>query len=332
MEEGQMDRSTSPLEEDFPACRVCGGATHNRFTAQERYFGLGDSFDYVECRACGCVQIVAIPDDLGRYYATGYYSFTDQGKRRSWRKRVVDRWALSGRPWFAAPLHALKPNPFFRLLRQLGTTPAARLLDVGCGRGALVQELRSHGFSHCRGVDAFIGEEVCLGEEVLVARKEITDVTERYDGVMFHHSLEHMPDQYTVLRQARRLVVDNGWVVVRIPTVSSFSYRHYKELWAALDAPRHLYLHSRRSICELAERCGFRVAALIDDATDFQFWGSERYRRDIPLNATDPTRRFDNKALFSAAERRSFRARTRALNCQGEGDQICLVLRPVLRP
>jgi|GEM_PF-5382685 hypothetical protein len=30
--------------------------------------GLGDPFDYLECSACGCVQLLNIPADMRRYY------------------------------------------------------------------------------------------------------------------------------------------------------------------------------------------------------------------------------------------------------------------------
>jgi len=40
--------------------------------------------------------------------------------------------------------------------------------------------------------------------------------------------------------------VPGGWCVIRIPTVSSFAWEHYREQWVQLDAPRHFFLHKVR--------------------------------------------------------------------------------------
>lgn len=56
-------------------CEICGNTTSNRrFTAREMMFGLRDRFDYREYSACGCLQLIAPPDDYSRFYPSNYYS------------------------------------------------------------------------------------------------------------------------------------------------------------------------------------------------------------------------------------------------------------------
>ena len=59
-------------------CRICGNTEKNLIhKAQEMMFGTRDEFDYLECSACGTLQIVEIPD-LSCYYPRDYYSFVSE--------------------------------------------------------------------------------------------------------------------------------------------------------------------------------------------------------------------------------------------------------------
>src|SRR5687767_10644147 len=61
------------------ACRICGNQTGNRsHVAREMMFGYRDSFEYVECGECGCLQIREVPPDLSRYYPDEYHSLQAQ--------------------------------------------------------------------------------------------------------------------------------------------------------------------------------------------------------------------------------------------------------------
>ena len=63
-------------------CRICGHGTDNpeSYIVKETRFRLGDSFEYVRCPKCGCVQISEIPEDLGKYYSSQYYSLQQRNE------------------------------------------------------------------------------------------------------------------------------------------------------------------------------------------------------------------------------------------------------------
>ena len=62
------------------ACRVCGNQTGNKLHhAREMLMGRRDPFVYVECGACGTLQIRDVPD-LRPYYGANYYSFQPLGR------------------------------------------------------------------------------------------------------------------------------------------------------------------------------------------------------------------------------------------------------------
>ena len=124
-----------------------------------------------------------------------------------------------------------------------------------------------------------------------------------------------------------RLLKPEGVALVRIPVADSWAWRHYGADWVQLDPPRHLFLHTRRSMDLLAAAAGLKVERVVHDSTAFQFWGSEQYRRGIPLQDPRSYARNPRASAFSAGEIRTFEARAAELNACGEGDQACFYLR-----
>lgn len=313
-----------------PACRICGGTALRRFAAAEMMFGTRERFDYLACEGCGCVQIAAYPPDIARHYPPGYYAHGatgDAGDASVRRLGALVRHVPPLWRWWIGngALRRLLPGRTAesRHLAMLG--PAARILDVGCGSGAGLRRLAALGFHRAEGADPFIAADVHHQGRLLVRRASLADLAGPYDAITLHHALEHMPDQHGVFRQFRRLLAPGGVVLLRIPVVGGAAWRAYGADWVQLDAPRHFHLHSRKSLGVLAAATGFAVRSIVDDSTSFQFWGSELYRRGIPLN--DPrSPSVTRGATFSKAEMADFTRRARAANAAGEGDQVAALL------
>lgn len=318
-------------------CSVCDSVgAFESYNVREHMFGYGDTFEYRRCIDCGCLQILNTPVDLSRYYGSGYYSMGER-PRRGWLATMLIRARNRHLAGHFDPLGGCLARRWRFLalasLRPLKLNRNARILDVGCGGGELLLALQSAGFTRLLGVDPFVVADMDLGGGLIVKRVELTDLvlqlgeSSAFDLVMFHHSLEHIENPVATLRAAYAALVPGGRCVVRIPTVDSYAWRYYGVDWCALDAPRHLMLHSRRSIALLAKKCGFEVDASIDDSTAFQFWGSEQYRRGVSLMRPGCHDILPATGLFTAEELRSFEQRAVEMNRQGDGDQIVVYLR-----
>jgi len=307
-------------------CRICDGPGGATYRIPDAMFGTREAYRYFQCSACECLQIEEVPDDLSRHYPPAYYSFSSPRTRRaSLRRRLVDRWAYERRGGpIARFLHRRHPNPDLCRLRELGVVRADAILDVGCGNGQRVVDLRRAGFTAAEGIDAFLPADVVVDERVVARRKSLEDVSDRFKLIMFHHVLEHLPDPHAALRAARERLHPAGAVLIRVPTVSSLAWEEYREHWVQIDAPRHLYLHSTRSLEVLARRAGFSVTRVEHDSTGFQFWGSEQVRRGIPLVRAGADRW--DAGLFSTRDHARFKRRARELNDAGRGDQVAIML------
>ena len=141
-----------------------------------------------------------------------------------------------------------------------------------------------------------------------------------WDIVLFHHSFEHMEEPFKVIEKAASLLKKGGVCVLFIPICDSYAYRHYRENWVGLDAPRHIYLYSVKSCRLLAERPGLHLEHYLHCSTSFQFTGSELYKKNLTLCESD-------NGYFSKKELKRFEKEARELNRKGEGDQVAFYFR-----
>lgn len=328
-------RLRAPLENQTMThvCRICGNSLSNSvWEVREMMLGSAGTFTYFECASCGCLQIATLPPKIEQYYPReGYYSFspvpTAGSKAQSYFKRARMDYILHRRNLLGWFVTRVKGTPLMlTLIAHTEANFSDSVLDVGSGAGHLLFELGECGFTNLTGIDPYIEKGITYSNGVRIIKGELQDLHEQYDLIMLHHSFEHMWDPRTTLKQLHRLLKPHRQVLIRIPTVSSFAWKKYREKWVQLDAPRHFYLHSKRSVELLAQQSGFKLRDVIYDSTGFQFWGSEQYIKGISLN--DPKSVAVNKAspLFSSEELARFEREAAQLNKRGEGDMAAFYL------
>lgn len=318
-----------------PACRSSEVAETLR--VPEVMLLRGEAFDYHLCAGCGSAWIASVPENLAGYYGPQYERFdSGEGRFRTafqrWSKGHVVRAIVGPGSWIGSLLRRFSRYPVYRLLEVVGGEllgPGRRILDVGCGSGELLRLLQLAGDREVLGLDAFLAAGAELAG-VEVRRCEVTALTEGgWDTVMFHHSLEHLPDPVGALRAARGLLAPGGSVLVRVPTVDSEAFEIYREHWVGLEAPRHLCVFSRQGLTRCASDAGFRVARQTDDIEiGWFFWGSEQVRRGIGMADDRSLAVGLGDGTFSPDEIAAWDARARELAKQGRGSQTVVVLEP----
>ena len=130
----------------------------------------------------------------------------------------------------------------------------ARFLDVGCGSSSRwLNNLKALGFHNLLGVDPYIESDVKSGG-ISILKTDIQNLSDKFDLVTLHHSLEHIPNQAETLRAIRSILKPSGFCIIRIPLVSSLVWKEYGTDWVELDAPRNSVHHIQflciRLMCE----------------------------------------------------------------------------------
>ena len=302
-------------------------------------YGSRERFDYGECAECGTLQIKVVPEDLARHYRHDRYAswrdvpaYVDKplGSAGRWLRAARARHQIDGSGSVGALVKYALGAPempdtgVWAWLRAAGADPGSRIYDFGCGPGELLRYLRLTGFRRLVGYDMFSGCDMNLPG--LRLGGTMPGPEERFDLVMAHHSLEHIADPSAALQLLRGLLAPGGTLLVRIPVSQTYAWRTYGADWIQLDAPRHLFVPSLRGMDQLVAHAGLRLQRRYFDSSNFQFLGSEQYRREIPMFG-DTRSYFDgNVGQFSRGQAHAWQKQAEQLNAADDGDQACFFL------
>ncbi len=306
------------------ACKICGNVHNNHIhLAKERLLNLKDEFQYLECANCGCLQIIETPKDLSRFYPTEYYSFQKPKFGLSlnpvvyFLKRSLLRHYLHKFDPVGALLSLFLPHPFHWMKPDLLNFNSS-ILDVGCGSGRIILSMQRSGFKNLTGIDPFLEKDLQNTANLKILKRDLFEMTGQFDFIMLHHAFEHMDQPEQVLGKIRELLKPNGKILIRIPVANSYAWRKYRTHWFALDAPRHLYLHTTNSIQLLAQKTELKIDKIEYDSSFVQFASSEKYLRDIPYS--------DDFSMFTKKQMKNFSKEAARLNSIGDGDCACFYL------
>ena len=237
-------------------CRICEAPLAFWNTAREMHFGTRETFDYLICTDCGCLQIAETPGELGRFYPADYYtqrdrSVSSQAPTPISRLRIA-RTSLVLRAGPSARRLAGRRYGRFEWFTQTSTRRDDSILDVGCGSGRLLRNLHRDGFTELTGIDPDLAcnpsdelsprfERRSLEEHVrtLRARREERAAKDRdrgrhaYHLVMSHHSFEHVVDPREAFRSLACLTRPGGLLLLRLPLADSWACRYYGVDWCS---------------------------------------------------------------------------------------------------
>ncbi len=310
------------------SCSICGNSENNtRYTVKEMMYGLRETFEYMECGSCKCLQIIEIPKEMSSYYPGDYYSFGSyDGKKFKDFKGAIKKFQYKRSVLGSEIFKSFFGIKEYKIFRGLGVTKSTRILDVGCGNGRnFLYPLAEVGFENVLGCDPYLSEKMVYENGLTIEKCDVFEIQGSWDIITYHHAFEHLANPRENLAKIFDLLDKDGVCILRIPTVSSYAWERYREHWVQLDAPRHLFLHSLESMELLAEEAGLKLEKVVYDSNHFQFIGSEKYVNDISLSVPK------EKGAWASLQRKwiksQYQSRANKLNMAGRGDQAAFFLR-----
>jgi SAM-dependent methyltransferase len=317
------------MYEGMIECRICSHKNEltEILSVREMMMGKGDLFKYFLCSECGCLQITNLPDNLIDYYQDYYTAVQTQNKlsllkRNLWKIRSF----LSNYKIYSL-IEGISYNSVLNWKRQADLNFRSKILDVGCGNGDILSQFRDHGFMNLTGIDPNLNENKG-NNQIHLFRKTILEIEDKFNFIMFNHSFEHIWEQHDTLEKAADLLEKKGVILLRLPVINTAFYT-YRENWVQIDAPRHFYIHSMKSIDRLCRQHGLHIYHKYFDSSDFQFLGSEQYRQGIALNAVNSYLKNQRESIFTKKAVKDYRKQAKQLNREGNGDQVVLFMRRI---
>ncbi len=222
------------------ACAVCGGGA-------SRFLFKKQGFSYVRCTRCTHVYVSPrLHPDLA--FRMGLE--LDDADHESAIMDVQKHYA-------AAVCSLLRVR-----------APGSRLLDVGYGRGYLVELARAYGLE-TYGVEASPNQLKSLDDRMgrRLWRSSTADQSlpwGSFDAVIVSHVLEHTDDPRGFLESISSALNPEGVIYVAVPDMDSAQFRIFGKRWDPITPLAHQQYFNKASLSRLLESVGFRQPERID--------------------------------------------------------------------
>lgn len=229
------------------SCPVCHTAASAPFCRVPDRFELekGDQYRLLSCKGCRLIYLNPRPQEehSGAFYQNSEYSpFISVNPKPTFFDKIYLGLRTWNNRWKRRKIEAVRSEP-------------GKLLDVGCGTGEFMLEMKQAGWD-IRGVERDGNAAACAIEnhKLRIVKGTIHDlpaVNKTYDVITMWHVLEHIYDVHQTVQRVRDLLKPGGLFVVAVPNAASLDASIYRQNWIAWDSPRHVQHFSFETLSTL---------------------------------------------------------------------------------
>ncbi|HEV8515113.1 MAG TPA: class I SAM-dependent methyltransferase [Cyclobacteriaceae bacterium] len=232
-------------------CPICNGTEFNVHLNCVDYTTSQERFTLKKCLNCNFTFTDPRPDDatLPNYYQSDKYISHTGGS-----KSLIDNIYLLARK--------ITLGWKRKLVKKY--SEGNKILDIGCGTGEFLFEMKSHGWNISGVEPSSNARESSRKKTGVEINKSIAEVTENnFNAITLWHVLEHLPDPNLTLKTIYNLLNQSGTIFIAVPNLESYDATHYESFWAAYDVPRHLWHFDKKNMEVLLKKNGLELVKIL---------------------------------------------------------------------
>ena len=139
-----------------------------------------------------------------------------------------------------------------------------KVLEIGCSTGVMLSIFKKEGFE-VEGVEVSNkAAEIAKGKgiNVKVGFFEKVNFNEKFDLIIFNHTLEHLTDPIAAIKKAGRLLKPKGYIMIDLPNFDSPVAKILKSRWPHLLPDEHLWHFTPKSFSILFKKLDFKILTI----------------------------------------------------------------------
>ncbi len=233
-------------------CPICSSKQSENYLSAQDNLVSKDTFAIKKCSNCGFAFTSPRPD---KDAISDYYVSEDYISHSEKKESIFDRL-----------YNIIRDRNISYKLRLISDFKKGNLslYDYGCAVGVFLDKASQKGWSvkgyepseKAKAIAVQSGIEIETPDQILSTEQNCFDV------ITLWHVLEHIHDLDDTIQKLHSLLKDDGVLVVAVPIADSWDAIKYKENWAALDVPRHLYHFTQSSIEKLFSKFGMKITSV----------------------------------------------------------------------
>lgn len=230
---------------EYGPCKLCGN-TNLKLVVQAEYFQI------LECNICK-IAFTNPPPVIPDYVNMDFHSGEDKEKAEKLT--------------YIQDLH-----PDWQMLIRMQAKMIvdnfdkdAVILEIGCGEGILMDEVRKLGFKNVQGIEpstSAANRAIKKGFQVANTYFDEGVTGQKFNLVMLSHVYEHVDELYGFIEKITGVLKDSGSIMLTQTNYKAILPRFRKEKWYAWVPDQHFWHFTPAGLKKLFKKFGFRTYAL----------------------------------------------------------------------
>ena len=298
--------------ETINECFICGNSSFSSFIKCTDHTVSKEDFSIVQCDNCGFKFTNPRPDEeeLGKYYQSEEYISHSNTNKGLINKiyHFVRKYTLSKKLRLINSLSDVNPHTSRVLGIGVGVN---KILDIGCGTGEFLHTCKQNGWD-AYGIEPDEKARNSAIENYGLNVKREDEIkflkNNSFNIITLWHVLEHISKINELSGELKRLLKEDGRLIVAVPNCNSLDAKIYGKYWAAYDVPRHLYHFTPENIKHLFGKLDMQIESINPMKFD-SFYVSMLSEKYLSRTASRESRDKNNGKGYFFPSAGSFRAK-----------------------
>jgi 2-polyprenyl-3-methyl-5-hydroxy-6-metoxy-1,4-benzoquinol methylase len=260
-------------------CEICGDKKIKfLFNQKDKNLGILGEFSLSKCLNCGVIFLNPPPssNESEKFYPKKEYYSLNKIKTEKDSKKTKTKLRLYG-IYFSEKNNFLRRiifSPIKFIIRGTIIKKDIKILDIGCGSGQFLYEMKTLGLDVYGVEPGKFDEEGNKKYDLNIKKGNIGKIKypkEYFDIITLNHVLEHINNPNTTLLEIKRIIKKEGTFILGVPNTNSLAFKIFGKNWYQLDIPRHIINYSEKNLKFLLNKSGFKVIKIRYNSRPSQF-------------------------------------------------------------